>query len=86
MASIKTAKVEKSLLKKGFVQSDTHHHYFEFHHEGVLMSRTYTSHSGKDIDDYLITQMAKQCLMKRPFFIEFVECTKSKEDYLTTLQ
>jgi len=85
MPSFKAKKVIASLLKKGFTQDDSHHHYYEFWHNGQLVSRTYTSHSGEDINDYLVSAMRKQCYMNKAFFIEFVKCTKSKEDYIKLL-
>ena len=85
MSSLPAKKVIASLLKKGFIASDSHHHYFEFWYNGQLVSRTYTSHSGGDIDDYLISAMRKQCCMDKAFFMEFVKCTKSEEDYIKVL-
>jgi len=86
MASLKAKKVIASLLKKGFIEDDNHHHYFEFWHNGILISRTYTSHNSQDINDYLIAAMRKQCNMDKDFFLEFVDCIKTKEDYIQLLK
>jgi predicted RNA binding protein YcfA (HicA-like mRNA interferase family) len=86
MGAIKTKRTEKTLLRKGFVQPDIYHHYFEFYHDGVMISRTYSNHSSSNITDHVITQMAKQCGMERQFFLEFIAGPKSKEDYLATLE
>jgi len=85
MAVLKASKTEQSLRKKGFIQDNSHHHYFEFWHEDKLISSTYTSHNDQDINDYLIRAMSKQCLMEKQFFIEFIKCTKSKDDYIDLL-
>lgn len=85
MAAINTQKAIAALLKKGFIKDESHHHYFEFWHEGKLISRTYTSHSSKEIDEYLISAMRKQCKMDKQFFLAFIECSKSKDDYLNLL-
>jgi len=85
MASLKAKKVVASLLKKGFVKDECHHHYFEFWHMGNLVARTYTSHNNEDINDFLISTMRKQCLMEKEFFLEFVKCTKTLQDYIQLL-
>lgn len=85
MAVLKATATKKSLKKKGFIQDDSHHHYFEFWHDGKVIATTYTSHNNEDIDDYLIKAMSRQCLMDKPFFVEFVKCTKSREDYISLL-
>jgi hypothetical protein len=85
MPSFKAKKVNGSFLKKGFRKDDSHHHYFEFWYNGKLVARTYTSHNNEDINDYLISAMRKQCNMDKSFFMEFVKCTKSKEDYIKLL-
>jgi len=76
MPSLKAKKVVANLLKKGFINDESHHHYYEFWHNGKLISRTYTSHGGEDINDHLISAMRKQCNMEKDFFVEFVKCTK----------
>jgi len=86
MAVLKATKTKQSLKKKGFTQDNSHHHYFEFWHEGKVIATTYTSHNNEDIDDYLIKAMSKQCLMDKPFFVEFVKCTKSQDDYISLLK
>ena len=54
MASLNANKTESSLLKKGFIRDDTHHHIFKFWLNGRLIAKTHTSHNGQDIDDFLI--------------------------------
>lgn len=86
MAVLKATKTKQSLKKKGFIQDNSHHHYFEFWHDGKVIATTYTSHNNEDIDDYLIKAMSKQCLMDKPFFVEFIKCTKSQDDYISLLK
>jgi hypothetical protein len=85
MASLKADKTISSLLAKGFVQDDMHHHIFKFWHDGKLIAKTHTSHNNQDIYDALISAMRKQCKMDKPFFLEFIKCTKTQEDYLNLL-
>lgn len=86
MAVLKATKTKQSLKKKGFTEDNSHHHYFEFWHKGKVIATTYTSHNSEDIDDYLIKAMSRQCLMDKPFFVEFIKCTKTKEDYISLLK
>ena len=85
MAVLDARKVTKNLLKKGFELRESHHHYFEFWHEGKLIAKTRSSHNNQGINDYLIKSMASGCQMPKKFFIEFCKCTKNKEDYIELL-
>jgi len=86
MAVLKATTTKQSLQKKGFTKDNSHHHYFEFWHDGKVIATTYTSHNNEDIDDHLIKAMSRQCLMDKPFFVEFVKCTKTKDDYISLLK
>mgnify|MGYP000965339979 CR=1 FL=1 len=85
MGVLKGKTTNKNLLKKGFVKTEGDHHFFEFWHKGVLVSKTRTSHNDQDIYEGLINAMSKQCKMSTSFFKEFAKCTKSKADYLKEL-
>lgn len=85
MASLKGKATNKNLLKKGFTRSDNDHHFFEFWHEGVFITKTRTSHNSQDINDYLISAMSKQCKVEKEFFKQFAKCEKSKDDYVSEL-
>ncbi|HEX8362129.1 MAG TPA: hypothetical protein VF613_18565 [Longimicrobium sp.] len=79
----KQSEVEAALVRKGFRESDTHHRYFVYHTEAGLKSkiRTKTSHSGKDLDDWLLGQMAKQCHVSRKDFLDLVDCPLDRKGY-----
>ncbi len=79
MPSLKANKTTSSLLKKGFVLSNSHHHYYEFWHNDQLVSRTYSSHNNEDIHEGLISSMSKQCKMDKMFFIDFAKMHKIAE-------
>lgn len=85
MASLKGKKTTQNLLKKGFTKSEGDHHFFEFWHNGVLITKTRTSHNSQDINDHLIKAMSSQCRVDKDFFQEFAKCTKSKDDYIDKL-
>lgn len=86
MAVLDAKKTTQNLQSKGFIKSESHHHYFEFWHEDKLIVRTRTSHNNQDLNDYLISAMAKQCLMPKKFFKDFCRCTKSREEYISLLE
>jgi hypothetical protein len=79
--------VESALEAKGFQRDERHHHYFLYRTQQGLLTdiRTRTSHSGKDIDSYLLNKMAAQCHLGREDFLALVDCTLSQADYETTL-
>lgn len=87
MAAKKRRDVEAGLLRKGFQKEDGDHNYFIYHRmsdgkpTGVF---TKTSHSGKDLDDFLLGQMAKQCRVNKRQFLALVECPLTREEYETT--
>ncbi|KAA3439900.1 hypothetical protein [Rufibacter hautae] len=86
MAVLDPKKAISNLLQKGFIKESSHHHYYEFWHDNKLVARTYSSHNGQELNDFLIASMAKQCGMPKKFFIEFAKCTKSKEDFINLLK
>jgi hypothetical protein len=77
--------VEAALKQKGFVQSEGDHHRFVyFTRDGRKTSaNTKTSHSPKvkDIADNLLSQMARQCLLTKPRFLELVDCPLERDEY-----
>lgn len=82
MPTLKVSDVSRSLLRKGFVQKDTHHKVYYYVHNGNRECvQTRISHSGKDIDSYLIDHMSKQMHLTKDEFLSFVKCTLSKEKY-----
>ena len=79
----KQADVEKSLLNKGFQPGGGDHNYFFYYFKAgkKTIVRTKTSHGGKEIDDNLLAQMAKQCKLTNKDFGLLVECPLSRDDY-----
>lgn len=83
------SRVESSLREKGFLQDDSHHHYYVYHtKEGKkTRAKTKTSHTKKpkDISDYLLNQMARQCFLSNTEFLELVDCPMDRDRYEKTL-
>ncbi|HEY0018001.1 MAG TPA: type II toxin-antitoxin system HicA family toxin [Longimicrobium sp.] len=79
----KQSEVEAGLVRKGFRETETHHRYFIHHTEAGLKSkiRTKTSHGGKELDDWLLAQMAKQCGVSRKDFLDLVDCPLDQKGY-----
>jgi hypothetical protein len=79
----KQSEVEAGLVRKGFRETATHHRYFIYYTEAGLKSRihTKTSHGGRDLDDWLLGQMAKQCGVSRKDFLELVDCPLDRKTY-----
>lgn len=75
--------VEAGLRGKGFRQDNTHHRYFVYYtREGAKSRiRTKTSHGGRDLDDYLLGQMAKQCKLNKKEFLDLVDCPLDQGTY-----
>ncbi len=76
-----TRLVRSALLAKGFVERDGDHEYFHFRAPGRTKTFTKISHGAREVEDNLITQMARQMRLTRKQFAEFVECTMTGEKY-----
>lgn len=88
MAVLDAKKTYKNLRKKGFLDSPSKsidHKYLEFYHNGKLILYTKISHGEKDLDDYLIKQMALQCKLGKQDFLNLANCPLSETDYLGIL-
>lgn len=86
MAVLDPKKTHKSLLKKGFVENNSHHIMYEFFHEGKYILHTHASHNGQDIDDYLISKMKSQCKLSKQQFLDLINCPLTKEKYIEILK
>lgn len=86
MGVLKTTEVENNLVSKGFKKKDGNHKFFYFYYKGKKSSIfTKTSHSSKEIDDYLIRQMSKQLKLDKTDFVKFASCTLSESEYIQIL-
>jgi hypothetical protein len=87
MAAIKTQNIRRSLLKKGFMQAQTHHEMYYYAIEGKKTSiRTRLSHGAKEYDDYLLGQMAVQLKLEKMEFLGLIDCSLSGEGYFCKLR
>jgi predicted RNA binding protein YcfA (HicA-like mRNA interferase family) len=79
-------KTLKNLQKKGFSTYEGDHKFLEYYHNGKLILHTKISHSAKDLNDFLIAQMSKQCKLSKSEFIDLVNCPLTAEQYLAKLE
>ena len=75
--------VEAALQSKGFRLEQSHHRFFIYYtQQGEKTAvRTRTSQGGTELDDYLLSQMAKQCHLPKGAFLELVDCTLDQPGY-----
>lgn len=81
------SEVEAALQRKGFrpTRPGSDHNWFVYvssQGKKATKARTKTSHGrGFDLDDYLLTQMARQVSLTKKQFIELVDCPMAREAY-----
>jgi hypothetical protein len=77
--------VETALRRKGFQPTSGDHTYFYLHTQDGKRTPifTKTSHGSKpkDLDDYLLGQMAKQCRLSRKDFLRLIDCPLDRNAY-----
>lgn len=82
--------VEAAMTAKGFRQDQGDHHFFVYFTKAGKKSRarTKTSHTAKmkDIPDNLLSQMAQQCKLTKPQFLDLVDCPMSRDQYEDALR
>jgi predicted RNA binding protein YcfA (HicA-like mRNA interferase family) len=82
--------VENGLERKGFrAQGGDHRYFVYFTEDGKKTAvRTKTSHGSqhKSISPELISQMARQCRLKKQQFLDLVECPMSGASYELVLR
>jgi hypothetical protein len=81
--------IETGLSNKGFKRRENDHSYFVYYAmDGKKsLAATKTSHGrGFDIDDSLLSQMARQCGVTKQQFLRLVECPLQRDEYETILR
>ncbi len=83
MVARSTRQIRKALLRKGFVEEQSHHIQFHFPHDGYVTDIcTFLSHGSKDYGDALLAAMSRQLHLSKPELLQFIDCTMSGDDYL----
>jgi predicted RNA binding protein YcfA (HicA-like mRNA interferase family) len=84
MSTRKCKDVEAALVKKGFQRREGDHQYFVYHRSSDAKKTsvfTKISHGEREIGDFLLGQMAKQCKVNRADFLELVDCPLDRAGY-----
>lgn len=84
---LKTSKIAASLLKKSFVQKETHHSYYLLFVNGKKTSiRTRLSHGSSEYGSNLLSMMKKQLSLETMEELEdLINCPMSGEAYVELL-
>jgi hypothetical protein len=84
----KSAKtVGASLLQKGFHSHGGDHIHYSLYVDGVkTIVRTKISHGEKEIDDNLLSLMARQVKLNKKQFADLIDCPLSHEQYVKHLR
>jgi len=78
MTTRKSDRAGRNLCKKGFRLSETHHKYYVLYVEGKKTPiQTYISQGSKELDDYLLGEMAKQVRLGKKQFLYLIDCPMS---------
>ncbi len=79
----KQSDVEKSLQAKGFRSKDGDHNYFNYYSKAGKKTAVFTktSHGAREIDDNLLSCMAKQCKLRRADFDRLIDCPLDRDGY-----
>ena len=75
--------VEKSLLAKGFHSKEGDHNFFNYYSKAGKKTAVFTktSHGAREIDDNLLSRMAKQCKLSNKDFSLLIECPLDQDTY-----
>lgn len=86
MSALSAKETQRNLCKKGFRQEEGDHHFLYFYYNGKREAiKTKISHNMSDLDDYLISAMARQIKLSKIDFIAFAKCRMSEEEYIMQL-
>jgi hypothetical protein len=86
MTVLKTRKILHSLQSKGFSTDERDHtHLILYIQNKKTNIWTKVSHGAREIDDHLIGCMARQVKLRKPQFLDLVNCPLTAEGYLAEL-
>ncbi len=70
-----TREIKSSLIRKGFEEDNTHHHYFWLMVDGKRTRvRTRYSHGAKECDGWIQKRMAEQLGLEPKEFEDLINC------------
>ncbi|MHA1311660.1 MAG: type II toxin-antitoxin system HicA family toxin [Candidatus Helarchaeota archaeon] len=84
--SLKTRKVDKALVNKGFIKENKHHIYYRLVVNKIITPIfTKLSHSHSEINKRLINRISTQLKMEKNEFIDYVDCKYEYDEYVKKL-
>jgi hypothetical protein len=84
MAAVGRKDAHRSMCRKGFepdADGSPDHLRLVYRVNGKPAIRTFVSHSGRDLDDNLISRMSRQTHLTRSEFLAFARCEMSEAEY-----
>lgn len=86
MSVLDAKKTYQNLLNKGFKASKGDHKFLEYYFNGKLILHTKISHGEKELQDFHIGMMKRQCKLGKKEFIDLANCPLSESEYLEILK
>lgn len=86
MPVLDAKKTYQNLLSKGFTAAKGDHKFLEFFFNGKFILHTKISHGEKELQDFHIGMMKRQCKLEKKEFIDLANCPLSAEQYLEILK
>lgn len=86
MPVLDAKKTYQNLLSKGFKEAKGDHKYLEYFFNGKLILHTKISHGEKELEDFHIGMMKRQCKLEKKEFIDLANCPLSANEYLEILK
>ena len=79
----KQSDVEKSLQAKGFRSREGDHNYFNYYSKAGKKTAVFTktSHGSREIDESLLSLMARQCKLSNKDFGLLIDCPLDRDTY-----
>ena len=86
MPVLDAKKTYQNLLSKGFKAAAGDHKYLEYFFNGKIIFHTKISHGEKDLQDFHIGMMKRQCKLEKNEFLDLANCPLSAENYFEILK
>ena len=86
MPVLDAKKTYQNLLNKGFKAATGDHKYLEYYFNNKVIFHTKISHGEKDLQDFHIGMMKRQCKLEKSEFLDLANCPLSAEDYFEILK
>lgn len=86
MSVLDAKKTYQNLLSKGFKAMKGDHKYLEYYFNGKFILHTKISHGEKELEDFHIGMMKRQCKLEKKEFIDLANCPLAADEYIEILK